>query len=93
MSKVKVETAEYWQFVYKKPPAPAMTGRIKASNERMAVLVAAKWCLLNNSRFIGGSVKPDVLADESILRLPDGPIDTEPSMDAMAATTAINEGK
>lgn len=82
-----VDSSEYWQFVYKKPPQAATTGRIKARDERWAVLVASKWCVLNNARFIGGSVQPDILADESILKLSDQPEDVLPSMDAIQATT------
>ena len=57
-----------WRFRYKKGPAPVTTGDFEASNERIAIAAAAHWCVLNNARFIGGSVEPAILFDESILK-------------------------
>lgn len=78
-----------WQITYKKSPAPATSGTIEASSEAMAVRVAERWCALNNARFIGGSVRPDILADESILSVPIGP-EVEPLPDLITATTVAN---
>ena len=78
-----------WQFSYKKNPQPVTSGTVEATSERIAVMVAEKWCALNGARFIGGSVRSDVLADESILK-----ISTEPEAfelpSAVEATTLVN---
>ncbi len=79
-----------WQIMYKRNPAPATPGIIEASSEAVAVRVAERWCALNNARFIGGSVKPEVLADESILKISIEPEVAEALPDAVASTTAAH---
>lgn len=78
-----------FQFTYKKSPAPATTGIVDASSERLAVMVADRWCAINGARFIGGSVKSEVLADESILKISIEP-EAEPLPDAVASTTTVH---
>jgi hypothetical protein len=82
---------QIWQAMLKKLPGPAFPGLFEARDERHACLVAQKYADLNNTRFIGGSVKPYILADESILLIKTEP-EEEPIPDAVSATTAVNAG-
>lgn len=75
-----------WTFYYHKGPAPKY-GNVEARDERIALQVATRWCVLNGCR-PPASVQPFVLATEDILKTPEpGP---EPELvDAIAATTAV----
>lgn len=87
--KEPTKPTKLFQFMFKKVPAPATPGLVEASSEPMAVKVAERWCTLNNARFIGGSVRPHILADESILNVSIEP-EAEPLPDPVSATTAVN---
>jgi hypothetical protein len=77
-----------WVISYKKVPAPATQGIVEASSEIMAIKVAERWCMLNNARFIGGSVRSEVLANESILKV-SIEAQPEPLPDPITATTDV----
>ena len=80
------EKQELWSFYYHRGPAPK-NGIVRAHDERTAMAVATKWCVLNNCR-PPASVQAYVLADESILLVKDGPEAAE-LQSPIEATTRI----
>jgi hypothetical protein len=81
------ETQDLWSFYYHKGPAPK-NGLVRARDERTAMLVATKWCVLNQCR-PPASVQPYILADESILQVSTDP-QGEELPGAIQATTESN---
>lgn len=76
-----------WSFIYHRGPA-SLTGIVRASSEAKAIEVVDRWCRNNNFR-PPASVRPMVVADESILGEPvkEQP---KPVPTAVEATTAVS---
>ena len=76
-----------WQFMYHRGPAP-LNGVIETegNDEGTAMRVAIAWCSRNGMRSPAG-IRPMILADEAILKLPELGPEPEELPDAVAATT------
>lgn len=83
-------TENLWQFLYHRGPAP-LSAVCQASSDVKAMEVATAWCRKNNFR-PPASVRPFIVADESILREASGP-EPLPIPDAVGATTGVHVGK